>query len=111
MADKTPEQIIEDRFKALEKTASSQAQIIASLQKENAALTKSLQKSGSTDPKVEELPKIPDTVFEVGGKKYRFIVPVFRHKSERVTSIDALTDEEILTYLVDTGSEMIQEVL
>lgn len=55
-------------------------------------------------------PVLPDTPFEVDGKAYRFISPVFVHKKSRVTAADALLDQSLLSELVNSRSGSIQEV-
>jgi chromosome segregation ATPase len=53
--------------------------------------------------------KIPAETFEVEGKKYKFISPVFMHKKQRITAENALADSSLLAELVSIKSGSIVE--
>jgi DNA repair exonuclease SbcCD ATPase subunit len=59
---------------------------------------------------VKEKPVLPEAPFEVGGKKYKFLSPVFMHKKQRITAVQALTDSDTLEMLVSSKSGVIKEV-
>jgi len=78
--------------------------------RENQAL-KSQMKDQNQDPaQPKPKPVTPTQVFEVEGEKYRFLVPVLRHKGQDLTAVDALNDEAILADLVAKDSGLIQRI-
>jgi hypothetical protein len=58
--------------------------------------------------------KIPSTVFEVDGKKFKFRRPAFSAKIDgeikRLTAVEALKDAEVLAHLVSIKSSVIEPV-
>lgn len=57
------------------------------------------------------VPEIPKATFEVGKKKYRFVVASFNVPNKGVlTATEALTDKEVLAYLVEVKAAVIEEV-
>lgn len=100
---------VEARFAQMEEA-------LASMQKENEFLKKSLSKKETpAAPEKKEKPKTPDKTFTVDGKEYKFLVPVFRILNKErqpvdMTAVDALTDKDVLQALVYNKSGVIAEV-
>lgn len=99
----TPEEI-----KKLQEDLASAEASKAALQKENAALKKFAKpEKADANPKAE----LPAKAFEVGGKKYKFLIPVFNVPGfGETTAKEALVQKDVLEYLVKEQSSVIEEV-
>lgn len=116
----------DQQIKALSEKIETLAGKVDSLSEKNAALEKSyaalakenkhLKSALKQAPKEEaesaapKIPELPDKTFAVNGKKYKFVSRHFTFNGERVTALDALSDETILAALVQKGSGVIKEV-
>lgn len=77
----------------------------------NQELTAKIEELSKTAPlgeageraQAEETPVIPTSTFEVGGKNFKFITPVFVYGGKRVLASQAINDTALLTELVDKG--------
>lgn len=83
---------------------------IDSLTKENAKLQELVKNKPATEINKKEKPVIPADIFEVEGKRYKFIAPTLMRNGETITAIDALTNPDLLAELVKKGAEIVQEV-
>ena len=62
--------------------------------------------------KPKEGPALPADCFEVDGKTYRFIIKKFQLPGFGVlTALEAMTEPEVLAYLVKEKSSVIEEVV
>lgn len=93
-----------EKVAALESTLAQQKKTIS-------ALSDQLAKTGNQEKeKAPEALKIPEDTFTVDDHSFKFVVPVFVYKTQKITAIDALADKEILAHLVAIGSGVITEV-
>lgn len=53
--------------------------------------------------KKAEKPKIPEETFTVDKVKYKFSLPAFQYKGERILASEAITNKDLLKELVDIG--------
>lgn len=59
----------------------------------------------------QDIPALPEKPFKYDGKSYKFIVAKFFVPGVGIlTAKEALTDKEVLKYLVESGSTVIEEV-
>lgn len=105
--DPAAEQTFEQKYNALSVAYKAKCEENAGLRTQLAAA----QAGGMVKKTNAQPPAIPDTVFNINGQDYKFVIPSFNYKGKRLTAIDALTDESILEDLVTSGSAVVKKVL
>jgi hypothetical protein len=80
------------------------------LSKENVELRKALANKSNAEQLPKAKPVVPNDLFKVGGKSYRFVLAQVIIDKKTITATDALTDEVMLAHLVKIGSGVLEEV-